>query len=354
MKSNHLGKISLWKFIFCILIILFHISTLYPNYKYGFKNGSIGVEFFFLVSGFFFAKKCINYEVKESYGEDTFNLLKSKVKQFFLYVLLLAVIGFPYLTLIKHYTITKHVTTFYKIFLIPSVFDTDPSLYGILWYLTAMIIVEVTLFPLVVKYKKNFIHIVSPIIVILLLNYMMVETNMLVTPWAKTPFAYKGIIRAFMEINLGMYLYLISENFNKLNLTKLSKVSLCILEILLYSSIFYITNINKAHPKFDVLMLIIISIGLLLSANPNISLTRLSNNKVFYFLERLSLPMYIYQWVIIYGLEVLLRKLNITTSYPIFSCLAILILIFISIIVIYIIKFYEKHKQKLINIFIES
>ena len=155
-------------------------------------------------------------------------------------------------------------------------------------------------------------------------------------------------------MNLGMYLYILSEKFNKIKLTKLSKAILPIIEIFLYLSIFYISNIKSAHSKFDIFMLILISIGLLISANPNVYLTKISNNKVFYFLEKLSLPMYIYQWVIIYGLEVLLRKLGIITNYWIFSLLTILILIFLSIIVMYIIKFYEKNKYKITRLFIEE
>lgn len=354
MKSNRFGKISFWKFGFCILIILFHIASIYPDFRYNFKYGSIGVEFFFLVSGYFLAKKCISYEPKESLGEETFNFMKSKIKKFIPYIILLMIVGIPYLTFIKHYTLTEHVMTFYKILLIPTNIDTDPSVYGILWYLTTMIVVETVMFPLIVKHKKNFIYIISPIIVILLMNYILVETKIIVSPWTKTPFALKGILRGFLVMNLGMYLYILSEKFNKLKLTKLSKAILPIIEIFLYLSIFYISNIKSAHSKFDIFMLILISIGLLISANPNVYLTKISNNKVFYFLEKLSLPMYIYQWVIIYGLEVLLRKLGVITNYWIFSLLTILILIFVSIIVMYIVKFYEKHKHKITRLFIEA
>lgn len=354
MKSNRFGKISFWKFGFCILIILFHIASIYPEYRYNFLYGSIGVEFFFLVSGYFLAKKYIYYEPKENIGEETFNFMKSKIRKFIPYIILLMIVGIPYLTFIKHYTLTEHVMTFYKIFLIPANIDTDPSIYGILWYLTTMIVVETIMFPLIVKYKKNFIYIISPIIVLLLMNYILVETKILVAPWVKTPFALKGILRGFLVMNLGMYLYILSEKFNNIKLTKLSKVILPIIEIFLYLSIFYISNITNAHLKFDIFMLILLSIGLLISANPNIYLTNFSNNKVFYFLEKLSLPMYIYQWIVIYGLKALLRKLNIATNYWIFSLLTILILVFVSIIVVYIIKFYEKHKHKITRLFIET
>lgn len=354
MKTNRFGKISFWKFGFCLLIILFHIASIYPNYRYNFLNGSIGVEFFFLVSGFFLAKKCIYYEPKKSIGEETFDFMKSKIKKFIPYIIILMIIGIPYLTFIKHYTLTEHVMTFYKVLLIPASMNTDPSIYGILWYLTVMILVETVMFPLLTKYKKNFIYIVCPIIVILLMNYILVETKILVAPWTKTPFALKGVLRGFLVMNLGMYLYVLSEKFNNIKLTKLSKFILPIIEISMYLSIFYIANITNAHDKFDIFMLILLSIGLLISANPNAYLTKFSNNKVFYFLEKISLPMYIYQWVVIYGLEVLLRKLGVVANYWVFSLLTILILIFGSIILIYIIKFYEKNKHKLISLFIDT
>lgn len=76
-KEQRYGKISFWKFMFCLLITALHVGELYPESPWIFKAGSIGVEFFFLVSGYFFAKKFIYYKNSKNLGEETFEFLKS-------------------------------------------------------------------------------------------------------------------------------------------------------------------------------------------------------------------------------------------------------------------------------------
>ncbi len=56
--KKHNGVIGLWKFIFCLLIVVLHTGIGIPNRI--FKFGSIGVEFFFLVSGYLLAKSAVS------------------------------------------------------------------------------------------------------------------------------------------------------------------------------------------------------------------------------------------------------------------------------------------------------
>lgn len=155
-----------------------------------------------------------------------------------------------------------------------------------------------------------------------------------------------------MLINLGMYLYVLSEKFNNIKYTKFSKVILLIIELLGYLSVFYLVNIPKAHQKFDILIVIIFSICIVISTNKDLLLTKFSNNKIFYYLEKLSLPMYIYQWLIIDIMKELLIKLGLTISYPLMLLLCVLANIFFGIITIETVKIYNKNKSKIKNIFI--
>ena len=59
-KEQHNGIISIWKFIFCLVIAVFHGKLLFPNGNMPiFKGGYIAVEFFFIVSGIYFAKSAL-------------------------------------------------------------------------------------------------------------------------------------------------------------------------------------------------------------------------------------------------------------------------------------------------------
>lgn len=354
--KNRFGKISLYKFLFSIMIIVFHVGNVldYNKFKFNFGSGSIAVDFFFVVSGFFFCRKYVNYKVKNSVGEDSFNYFINRTNRFIKYIIILLIIAIPFSIFCLKFNFTSLINAFYKLLYIPHHTKCGSEIFGITWYIVAMILVESMLFPFLIKYKKEFVYIISPIIIILLGSYLLIRYGHFATPWKMGTILYKGILRSIFEINIGMYLYLISEKINNIKFTKLSKVLLLLFEITGYLSIFILVNLNNAHRRFDVLMLIIISICILISTNKNMYLYNFCNNKLFYFLEKLSLPMYIYQWLIIEILVFVLTKFNIHLSYLCFSGITIIISIIFGIVVLKLIELYDNNKEKIKSLFIAN
>ncbi len=354
--KNRFGKISLYKFLFSIMIIVFHVGNVldYNKFKFNFGSGSIAVDFFFVVSGFFFCRKYVNYKVKNSVGEDSFNYFINRTNRFIKYIIILLIIAIPFSIFCLKFNFTSLINAFYKLLYIPHHTKCGSEIFGITWYIVAMILVESMLFPFLVKYKKEFVYIISPIIIILLGSYLLIRYGHFATPWKMGTILYKGILRGIFEINIGMYLYLISEKISNVKFTKLSKILLLLFEIAGYLSIFVLVNLNNAHRRFDVLMLIIISICILISTNKNMYLYNFCNNKLFYFLEKLSLPMYIYQWLIIEIMVFVLTKFNIHLSYLCFSGITIIISIIFGIVVLKLIELYDNNKEKIKSLFIAN
>lgn len=354
--KNRFGKISLYKFLFSIMIIVFHVGNVldYNKFKFNFGSGSIAVDFFFVVSGFFFCRKYVNYKVKNSVGEDSFNYFINRTNRFIKYIIILLIIAIPFSIFCLKFNFTSLINAFYKLLYIPHHTKCGSEIFGITWYIVAMILVESMLFPFLIKYKKEFVYIVSPIIIILLGSYLLIRYGHFATPWKMGTILYKGILRGIFEINIGMYLYLISEKISNVKFTKLSKILLLLFEIAGYLSIFVLVNLNNAHRRFDVLMLIIISICILISTNKNMYLYNFCNNKLFYFLEKLSLPMYIYQWLIIEIMVFVLTKFNIHLSYLCFSGITIIISIIFGIVVLKLIELYDNNKEKIKSLFIAN
>lgn len=83
-------------------------------------------------------------------------------------------------------------------------------------------------------------------------------------------------------------------------------------------------------------------------------LYKFCNNKLFYYLEKLSLPMYIYQWLIIEMLVFILTKFNIHLSYLCFSGITIIISIIFGMIILKLINFYDSKKKKIKLLFIAN
>lgn len=354
--KNRFGKISLYKFLFSIMIIVFHVGNVldYNKFKFNFGSGSIAVDFFFVVSGFFFCRKYVNYKVKNSVGEDSFNYFINRTNRFIKYIIILLIIAIPFSIFCLKFNFTSLINAFYKLLYIPHHTKCGSEIFGITWYIVAMILAESMLFPFLIKYKKEFVYIISPIIIILLGSYLLIRYGHFATPWKMGTILYKGILRSIFEINIGMYLYLISEKISNVKFTKLSKILLLLFEIAGYLSIFVLVNLNNAHRRFDVLMLIIISICILISTNKNMYLYNFCNNKLFYFLEKLSLPMYIYQWLIIEIMVFVLTKFNIHLSYLCFSGITIIISIIFGIVVLKLIELYDNNKEKIKSLFIAN
>lgn len=354
--KNRFGKISLYKFLFSIMIIVFHVGNVldYNKFKFNFGSGSIAVDFFFVVSGFFFCRKYVNYKVKNSVGEDSFNYFINRTNRFIKYIIILLIIAIPFSIFCLKFNFTSLINAFYKLLYIPHHTKCGSEIFGITWYIVAMILVESMLFPFLIKYKKEFVYIISPIIIILLGSYLLIRYGHFATPWKMGTILYKGILRGIFEINIGMYLYLISEKISNVKFTKLSKILLLLFEIAGYLSIFVLVNLNNAHRRFDVLMLLIISICILISTNKNMYLYNFCNNKLFYFLEKLSLPMYIYQWLIIEIMVFVLTKFNIHLSYLCFSGITIIISIIFGIVVLKLIELYDNNKEKIKSLFIAN
>lgn len=82
-SKKHCGKIGLMKFIFALTILARHIGARYTEGNFLFGAGSIAVEFFFIVSGFLFCKKYINYDKKESIGDTMLDFIIKKFKTVF-------------------------------------------------------------------------------------------------------------------------------------------------------------------------------------------------------------------------------------------------------------------------------
>ena len=85
ISARRNGKIEILRFVFCVLVLLFHAEGLVPGgvklpgFFSFFENGAIGVEFFFIVSGFFMAKSALKSPADEKLGSETISFMSKKI-----------------------------------------------------------------------------------------------------------------------------------------------------------------------------------------------------------------------------------------------------------------------------------
>lgn len=334
MKEKRNGIISLWKFLFAIVIAFFHCSQFYQDIKNPFfPGGYIAVEFFFIVSGFYLAKKLIKekYDTKNIVGE-TIKYIFKKILKLFPYIL----IAYIFSIIIRLYynpnlKTNELINSIWNLFLLREFGLRSTIILPQLWYLTSMFISIFTLYPIVKKYKEKFIAFISPLIVLFGLGYLSYN-------WVGLDHAYQiwsgftrtGIIRGFIELNLGMILYLIHLKLSKVEYTKIGKLALTFLGEGLLVSVLIVINYIDAPKYYDYIMLFFISIAVIIISSEKTLEYNILSGKFFYYLEKLSMPIFINHVFVI----------NLIDYAPIFdpinpvnqSLLAVIISIIFSII----------------------
>lgn len=345
MKHN--GIISFWKFAFAIMICILHGDVFSNNNEYLlFSGGAIGVEFFFVVSGFLLAVSILEKKESGIIYKDTWNFIFNKFKKLFPYVLIAFILIASIDLITKEREITSLVRSIWDLFLLRMSGIATNRINSVAWYISAMFISMLIIYPLGRKYKKNYTCLIAPIIVILLGGYMSHEFGNLRTPMTWVGICYKGLLRAFLELNLGIVTYEIVEKIKHLKFTRLGKILLTITETLCFSSVFIVAQFIKEAPKLDFILLVIISIGVIIAFLEKTYTYKIFTNKFFFYLEKLSIPLYLNQMFGVY----LVSRLSIFEKYNYYEKLGIYLvtIILISILTMKLVDLYNKYK---INIF---
>ena len=266
MVKKRNGAIDFWRFVFAAILVVFHssmmdIALIHPgeDYIFPFQLGSLAVEFFLLTSGFLFAKSMNKKPGNDILSwKNTWTFMKGKLMSFYPAYLICLVLTFiavnatryichvePYVKgLTKTQTITEFFINFGKMIYEATLlrnFGLDfERLLDQAWYLSAMILVLLLLYPLYAKNKRRFEHFIAPVIAVALLGFIFLHGQSLLNPskkyelFYKYAFTYKGNVRAMAEICLGVVCYRVCEWLKKLDFSKLGRVLLAIIELFGY------------------------------------------------------------------------------------------------------------------------
>lgn len=348
VEKKHNGEVSLLKFLFSLLILAFHLGSYFGNFKYGY----IGVEFFFIVSGFYFCKNIINKKViDKEISISSFEFLKNKFFKFLPYYFILYILAIPISIYIDNFSKNDFILALMNLFTIPNYENRLYVTYGITWYINSMLIIEFILYPLLLKFKDKIIYIFSPIVIFFSFCILIINFNWIGDSWSLLPFSFEGIIRALMDINIGIFLYGIIDKLKDVKLTDFSRFLITTFEIIGYVLVVYLSNKHTVSVEFVLLLIVILSLFITLSEKDY--LFEICNNKFFYYLEKLSLPIYIFQFIfielIMYFNNKFTWNLNFLKSFFILIALSVIW----AVIILKIFDFFSKHKDSIKKAFIK-
>lgn len=342
ISKNRKGTISLLKFIFSLFVILYHFSKILEgNNKFEIcLGGYLAVDFFFIVSGYYLYRFIL--KIKENvYKENVKNIVK-KVKKFLPYTITIGSIYLVFKYLMHTISKSEAIMSFFNIFLIDMTGLSGYSLNGPTWYISAMLIVSFVLTPIIYNMKDTYKYYICPIIVMLGLGYLYhisYSMNIFMTQW--NGYVYGGLVRALVDINLGIIIYNLSNLLlEKSNNIKKYKLKVNVISVLLYLVIFIYIIFNKNEGTIDFFILVIIFAALITTFSET-KINKLLDTKLIRYLEKISLPIFLNHFFFI-------EVLNEVNLFSKFNYLKKFIIAFIGIFIFSIIEQYiiENIKRK--------
>lgn len=297
------GKIEFLRIIFCLMVIFTHITTRLDLKPLGhltlFLHGNFGVEFFFLISGYLMAASAFK-DTETSCSKATGKFIYKKLLGFFPHYLIV----FTYSILIEF---VLRPTPIYEE--IKRLIDYLPHLlmigttgiqmeriltFYVEWYLSAMIIGMMILYPCLIKFKHSFSRIICPLTSILLIGYMchIVGTMSNAETWLLGDLIHIKLVRGIAEMAMGIFTYELASKIRTLKFSRSDKTFLTFIEILciLFPIGYAASDLNTAYAAHAFYLL---AIGVTLIFSNCTYFHRIFQNRTVYFLGRHSLAMYL-------------------------------------------------------------
>lgn len=311
------------RFAFTSCILLFHIAgRLWGRKKVllklssfnimFFRNGAIGVEFFFIVSGYLLAYKIYKKNQRDpkcgitDIITETGKELKNRAMKIWVCYLPACIMTFITAIILgesitKEEFISRIPSLFYlQEFCIESIDLTEHFYIGPAWYISSMFIATVVLYPVLRKFYNSYSRSIGPLIGIILITYIAIKTGNLAGNPKYLFFTTKHNIRAFAELSIGAFCYETGRRMGEKEMPTTVQVLLSAMAAIFYGvAMFYAcTNINRTYSAL-VCVLIAVAVTISFSGSGYIGAHYLKDNKIAIYLGSITLPMYLMQLVVI-------------------------------------------------------
>ncbi len=346
-KKAKNGEIEVLRFLFCLTIMLGHFKSNFDFPLDLFKRGAFAVGFFFLTSGYFMARSASKV-CSDNYSTLTYDFLKRKISSFFPYYLVSVIIYIiVYNVFLLHKSAWDLLIGVVKLvpealFLQMGGFATESPLnIPAVWYLSAMLLAMLILYPLTLKFKQSY-GIIFAVIGIFGLGFLNVAHGGYIVTFRTTwrGFMYDGMIWAIAEVALGAACFQFCSWLAEKKYSSLQKILLTIFKYAAWigAVVFCLSDFNF---KYEICALTITVLAFILTCS---EITyNLPYNKITNFLGRFSLPLYLFHSIVQRcALTFIDKKISIQTL-----CILVVITIVCSVAFKYAVEFIMSKLSKM-------
>lgn len=266
MKTRN-GTIECYRVIAIIVIAIFHLNVQYLGLEHvtWLKGGYLGVEFFFILSGYLLAQNLSKQTVDEhNVYKCAWRIVKKKVATLYpIYIIsmimyFLMYVGIHTITNIKQ-AILWYMEQIYAFLFLNAIGIPDIQCFtGSIWFLSSLIINTYIISFLLLKDKDKFVGLIAPIFCIVFYGYCgkLYQSLSMQEEWVG-PF-YGALSRGFADLSVGVILY---ELLSGIEVTNNIKKLLSILEVIVFIYIFKILNTGFSVDDFKIVILFAFIIG---------------------------------------------------------------------------------------------
>ena len=299
--SKRIGIVDLWKFIACIIIITHHTYKILPsNYHRSLVDLRVFVEFFFIITGYF---TMLHFDKNDNTEQMAKSSIKYTIKKFSIflpYVVIITIVQYS----VEYYVCYGKISSIGSLsYFLDVLFDS--LLMGRyvehvipIWFLSAMFLVF-PLFCMMCQMKDKYL--------------LYIFSFLLTTYWCKCTnvesynFFPLSLIRAFVFLMLGAFVYGVASYIKDFDFRKCWKIIFTIIEefCMVFAIILLIKN--EGYKSF---VIFCFSIALIFIFSEQTYTSKL-NSRVFAWLGEISMVMYIAHWTIIYIIQIYLPYLEI-------------------------------------------
>ena len=302
LENKRNGEIDFLRFIFAILILVYHFNNLF---KFNLSpHGYIGVEFFFIVSGFLMAQKVDRFRSTAvsalSIPNETWIYTINRIKSFYMFYVSAIILQIVIRNILINHMSFKKILE--RILLsLPTFSLTFNGLTGHIglyvgntWFLSSLVIASFIFFPLLLKSFDFSSKILLPIVALVCLAFL--DANDLFHSWNKwIGWTYNGLLRGIADLALGISMYplanYLSNNFSNPG-TKQTKILATVFKALFFIVPVAFALSKKFNHDFALHATLYCAIGVALSFS-SIGYT-IKDCKLTRYLGKLALPLFIY------------------------------------------------------------
>lgn len=358
MKSKRNGGMDFWKFAFSIIIVLFHSRGFAGNSSPIFIGGSIAVDFFFIVSGVYMTKNVYEHNHDDnSLGKNTLNFMKRKICGLMPNIVVAYVFALIFIFIRNPVSIKvmvkKIVGSVWELLFVTQAGLHMNDINGVTWYIGAMLISMLIIYPLLLKFKDTFSYIIAPIMVILILGFVYQNWSSIRGPWVWTGYAYRGLVRGFVEILIGCICYHVGSYIQKYSYTKLMKYIFTLIEY--GSNLFVFVYIYKNDAiKWEMFIIMLFAISITISYAQVSIFSGVMNNNVFSWLGKFSFSLYLAHVSIAHIMSSVFKNqsyMEIVPKYLALACISGLVIMYVSVLIK---KIWNKYRLSFKKLFVVS